>query len=108
MTSAFHRKQTSDDCPRNLKAPPCPLYGGDKPDTTPLDGGPYYGSSKYKSVTGGEIGTCPVAGCGYSVVYDATGKPLRAKTPIDLAPYTLGEVNSQTHHAEPEAAAGSA
>jgi hypothetical protein len=82
MANAFHAKRKLDDCPKNLNAPACPLYGGKKPDTKPLDAGPYgHLSALDRKGMGGEIGTCPVPGCGHSVVYDATGKPLRAKKP---------------------------
>lgn len=81
MLKPFHPK---DDCPQKLKDLPCPLYGGPKPETIPLTaaGSHHGGSTMNDSRKVGEMGTCGT--CGYFVVYDAAGKPRRARKPIGL------------------------
>ena len=73
MVNAFRPKNESDDCPKKLNAPPCPLYGGAKPKTVPLAAGPLMDAPTEV----GEMGTCET--CGYWVVYNSNGDPLRAR-----------------------------
>jgi hypothetical protein len=76
--------QPRDDCPKGLRAEPCPLYGGAPP---PLawgqPAGPYRGADVLPMEPGPDVsnhqfGYC--AECEAMVMFDRDGVPLRARS----------------------------